>query len=554
MKVISQIENGLNQVPAITEGLLGQLAKDELAKKTEALNKRMKSCEYIKVPFIGRFSAGKSSLLNILIGRGDLLPIDTQPKTAIAYELYYDVKERVELYKNGKKKDERSLEDINNLDTEPGEIAKVFVNCEYVKKLQDNNVILVDMPGIGSGIERHDAAIANYLHKGSVFVLFVNAIDGGLKDSTLVFTKELISENQLPVVFLTKTDMVPNQETVKENIEYVEWQLKDFGVENPVVSSVCAVNNDIEALDKFINSLNADEIVGKQLAVYVKSIIEYAISNLQIRIDVRKTDVENLNQKVAELESQIQNLQISEPFDENCGDSPDKSTNDILSNVKKALLDSSETIASLIVNGNGSEDEIKEIIVGTIRTEIKKSLKKEGKEYAEAISESANEIVGQLLQLDLDYTSENSMDKSISEFVSKIEILVAYLPEQFQDIARTILEILPFLTSAINAILDLFGFNDEERIERIKSALINNAMPLVTAQLKPTILQIVTDNQEAIKDQMKRTVIAEAEAYKQGLLDKISDTGKSEKEIESEINNLQNAIRQLKDLDFGIQY
>lgn len=552
MKVISLIGNGLNQVSTITEGLLGQQSINELKKKIGTLNDKLKSCEYIKVPFIGRFSAGKSSLLNMLMGRGDLLPIDTQPKTAIAYELYYDVRERVELYKNGKQIDEKDIKDINTLDTEPGEIAKVYIDCEYIKKLQDNNIILVDMPGIGSGIERHDAAIANYLHKGSVFVLFVNAIDGALKDSTLVFTKELINENQLPVVFLTKTDMVPNKETVKENVEYVEWQLKEYGVENPIVSSVCAVNNDIESLNKFVNGLNADEIIGKQLSVYVKSIVEYAISNLQIRIDVRNADIKNLNQKVAELERQIHNLQVQEPFDEDCGDSPEKSTNDILANVKKALLDSSETIASLIVNGSGSEEEIKEIIVGTIRTEIKKSLKKEGKEYAEAISESANEIVGQLLQVNLDYTSENSMDKSISEFVSKVEILVAYLPEQFQDIARTILEILPFLTSAINAILDLFGFNDEERIEKIKSALINNAMPLISAQLKPTILQMVSENQEAIRNQMTRTVIAEAEAYKQGLLDKISDTGKSEKEIESEIEKLQNAIKQLHEIDFGI--
>ena len=41
----------------------------------------------IKVPIVGDFSAGKSSLINCLLGRNGLLPVDITPETAVAYEL-----------------------------------------------------------------------------------------------------------------------------------------------------------------------------------------------------------------------------------------------------------------------------------------------------------------------------------------------------------------------------------------------------------------------------------------------------------------------------------
>ena len=43
---------------------------------------------YIKVPFVGDFNAGKSSLINSFLGI-ELLPTNILPETAVSYELYY---------------------------------------------------------------------------------------------------------------------------------------------------------------------------------------------------------------------------------------------------------------------------------------------------------------------------------------------------------------------------------------------------------------------------------------------------------------------------------
>ena len=47
----------------------------------------------IKLMFVGHFSAGKSSLINMLIGKPDFLQEAQEPQTAIATELIFDENE-----------------------------------------------------------------------------------------------------------------------------------------------------------------------------------------------------------------------------------------------------------------------------------------------------------------------------------------------------------------------------------------------------------------------------------------------------------------------------
>ena len=163
--------------------LLSNEAQKELQTKSVEFMNEVHDSQYIKVPLVGVFSAGKSSLLNAFAEKPGMLPVDTLPETAVAYELYYAQTECVELYRNGNKVDSRPLTDIKQMKTEPGDIAKVFCTSEPIKKLQEKGIILVDMPGIGSGIERHDAAIFNYVHSGTAFVLVVDAEQGSLRGS-----------------------------------------------------------------------------------------------------------------------------------------------------------------------------------------------------------------------------------------------------------------------------------------------------------------------------------------------------------------------------------
>ena len=82
---------------------------------------------YVKVPFVGDFNAGKSSLINSFLGI-DLLPTNILPETAVSYELYYSEQERLEILDvEGKVKDTAPLSKISELNLVPTNLVKVYI-------------------------------------------------------------------------------------------------------------------------------------------------------------------------------------------------------------------------------------------------------------------------------------------------------------------------------------------------------------------------------------------------------------------------------------------
>lgn len=139
-----------------------------------ALLKDMANNAFIKVPFVGDFDAGKSSLLNALMGI-DLLPTDIVPTTAVSYELYYSDKEQLKVYHKGELKETVSVSQIASLEVVPGDVVYVYINNDFVRQMNERDIVIVDMPGIDSGIEAHNNAILNYIREGSFFFLVTDS-------------------------------------------------------------------------------------------------------------------------------------------------------------------------------------------------------------------------------------------------------------------------------------------------------------------------------------------------------------------------------------------
>ena len=124
------------------------------------------------IPLIGRFSAGKSALINNILGWGDVCKENIGVETAIPTEVFAGKEERVFIYPL--KKQPITMDDF--FDIRDSINAK---NAEIVKlQLQGNerldlfpDVALVDMPGLNSGYEVHDKAIRNYIKKSMAYIL-----------------------------------------------------------------------------------------------------------------------------------------------------------------------------------------------------------------------------------------------------------------------------------------------------------------------------------------------------------------------------------------------
>ena len=528
----------LDKVSEVSPLLIGE-AQQELKVKSEEFMNEVHDSQYIKVPLVGVFSAGKSSLLNVFTQKPGMLPVDTMPETAVAYELYYAQTECVELYRNGSKVDSKPLADIKQLDTKPGDIAKVYCTSEPIRELLEKGIILVDMPGIGSGIERHDAAIFNYINCGTAFVLIVDAEQGSLRGSSLAFMHELSQCNMHPAVLVSKIDKKPEND-VKDIVEYIQYQMTRLGNSNPFVGTVCSVNGNLDGFNQYLEALNPEALVAEKLGKKLKVVIDSVIDQIKVRVELRTKDIADVDEKIKKIDEEISNVKAELPANNSNADTPEKSTQDILDNVRAALEAKSSDIAQMIVNREDQES-IKSVIVSTVRTEIIASLKEESEQYSTALGTAVKESVANLASIEVDTNFMN-------DFSAIFDLLNVYVGKllSFGGIWGKLAQfLLPCLPDILNW---LFGKSNAEVLDEVRAKFMSKCVDQVLTGIQPTVFKITVDNQKRIQEKIQEELVSKMEKVKEGLREKMADANKSKEEVEAEISQLNSAISHLNSI------
>lgn len=542
MNYVMKYQNALNKVSEVTPLLVGETL-NELKRNSEEFMQEVQDAQYIKVPLVGVFSAGKSSLLNVFTEKVGMLPVDTMPETAVAYELYYGLNESVELYRNGEKIDSKPLADIKQLDTKPGDIAKVYCTSEPIKKLQERGIILVDMPGIGSGLERHDAAIFNYINSGTAFVLIVDAEQGSLRGSTMTFMQELSQYNMHPAILISKIDKKTDSE-VKAITEYIEYQLSKLGSTDSFVGTVCSVNNDLNGFTTYLESLNPEALVREKLNKKFRYIVNSVIEQINLRIQIKDKDIADVEGKIKQFEAEIANVKLELPVADGYADSPEKSTEDVLDSVRLALSNKATDIAQMIIDKENSET-VKAAIVSIVRSAVILALKDESEQYSVALGAAVKESITELptFEVTLDFMNDFSgVTESVSTLLTPLLTKIGILGGLGTLIINLVVSLVPKFLSW------LFGKSNDDAVAEVRQKFISTAIQEVIDGIRPTILKITQDNQKHIQDKIQAELISKMEKVKDSLREKMEDANKSKSEVESEQQKLKSALSYLNSI------
>lgn len=542
MNHVMKYQNALNKVSEVTPLLVGETL-NEFKRNSEEFMQEVQDAQYIKVPLVGVFSAGKSSLLNVFTEKVGMLPVDTMPETAVAYELYYGLNESVELYRNGEKIDSKPLADIKQLDTKPGDIAKVYCTSEHIKKLQERGIILVDMPGIGSGLERHDAAIFNYINSGTAFVLIVDAEQGSLRGSTMTFMQELSQYNMHPAILISKIDKKTDSE-VKAIKEYIEYQLSKLGSTDSFVGTVCSVNNDLNGFTTYLESLNPEALVREKLNKKFRYIVNSVIEQINLRIQIKDKDIADVEGKIKQFEAEIANVKLELPVADGYADSPEKSTEDVLDSVRLALSNKATDIAQMIIDKENSET-VKAAIVSIVRSAVILALKDESEQYSVALGAAVKESITELptFEVTLDFMNDFSgVTESLGGLLTTALAKIGVLGGLGTLIINLVVSLVPKFLSW------LFGKSNDDAVAEVRQKFISTAIQEVIDGIRPTILKITQDNQKHIQDKIQAELISKMEKVKDSLREKMEDANKSKSEVESEQQKLKSALSYLNSI------
>jgi predicted GTPase len=176
---------------------------------------------------IGEFSAGKSSVINALVGRDDFLPVNLTETTALISKLEYSPFPRVELELHDGSRIESSIADYRRLVDQNADsslrqkvaLVNVFVDYPPLKKIS-----VFDTPGLNSKILEHERTTIHYISKVDV-VFWVFKANQPASGSELKYLETIKSYGRPVYAIINKIDTVrgfdKNRDRWKEEMQHV---------------------------------------------------------------------------------------------------------------------------------------------------------------------------------------------------------------------------------------------------------------------------------------------------------------------------------------------
>lgn len=501
------------------------------------------------LPLIGNFNAGKSSLINSYLKNDELLSTNIVPETALATEIYYDTNERIEVYKFDNQSPIKIIDSLNfsNIDTNISDYLKVYINSEILK---EQNIVIVDMPGLDSNLQRHNQSIFNYMTKEVSFLLLLNAEDGTVRESTLEFLKEVKDYRLDFFTILNKIDkLIPSE--IEKVYSYIHKQVSQI-VENPFVGKVSAITDEIDDFKNLINNIDVDKSIQKLFDEKTNEAIEAIISDLEIRKDTLSLDTEEIDEKIStllknmrEMDKELQNEKrnVENKFSYTL-------LSEVLSDVENSLRTNLDSLIQAVeISNEYFNSRVNEIIRPVIISKIKN--------YSETIF--ADTIKNLNVKSNDIFSDINNLTGSANKVLTATTQISKVLPTLVPVLATVLTKLNPIvfaITTVVSIISSLFSGAkqssevDEKAIRsaKIRDDLINRIIPSIPSQISSGIQNSI----EKMKDEFFLEI---EERFKEKVneIENSLQIAKFEKEnkkseLESQKQKYNNLINQLKDL------
>lgn len=546
---------------------------DDFVKKIDNLINDINNYK-TKIILVGKFNAGKTALLNRILKRY-VLEENTSPETSIAAELRYtNTEEYAEfIMKDGsslKKTLKEALE--NKINSNDFQYSIYYLNSDFIHNNQD--FILVDMPGIDSSIENHNKAIMQYIDQAGGYILVVSSEVGDIDEYSTNFILELKNYTSSLGVMVTKTELKLQDETEKifEKVKMNAYKL--FGKE---VKCEYTFANDPNIEDKILNLINSMDFENifinkykyllNDIIVELKSYIEEIKESLyfndyDINLEIKnlEDDRKNIEEHFLREEKKLHNKLFNE-------DIPN-----IMSDIESELINNSSHLTELAVKGDKKNfdrcivDIVRPILIVSVNENVNNSFgrfieglqmntkddinSKEITEHINTIFKSVNDIFKKYKSDDEDSIKKDKKDDKNNKdgnysYGSSIKNILTILSITTDVVAPWIELLIVFLPDILN-LLSFVGKNIE--FENAKSKMVNYVIPKIVSKMQKDVekgfKQIETDEVKKIREKANEIINQKINAVKL-IRDK---SNQDRKEYQNKLNQIDEDIKYIEEL------
>lgn len=468
----------------------------------------------IRVPFIGPFSSGKTSLINALIEEW-LLSTEVTPETAVPAEIRYGERHFVGHTVEGRSVS-LSEDDIhqNRLSAlTKGGWLEITLPAPFLAEIP--HLVLVDMPGFGSGIETHDLAISGYVTRSLAYVIVVPVEDGTLHESVRRALSELAVWEKPLVLVISKAH---KRAEAPEIAQRVAEEVTSLMNHPPLaVALTSAVKRDVAQLKDALRTLErqAGDVFRASVARPWLGALEIAAQQLRRLASQEVASIEQIDAEIATLQAEMAKFDAelarqTAEFEEHTGQILDK----IRERMKSALEARLEELTDRAAAGLDIRDDI----LATVRLLLSQVLKTEFEPAVRHYVERAIDALPSELQIRI----EQDFITELLTFMGKVEDYVLRPLKFISFVISPILILFHLLTKNNQQLQNLAATVKKERIRTQVRTAIQQAIDQIDAGLRPELIAQIQNAKAAVakeaesrRAELARTLAAKREALAQ---------------------------------------
>ena len=490
----------------------------------------------ICIPIIGKFSVGKSAVLNSLLNdKRKILKEDITPETSIPTEVSFSKNERVKIYFEDETFLEKSIDEYLKFDFKNKQIKqiKIYLNNDFLEKVP--NIIFVDMPGFESGSEAHNFIIDKYLFRSLTYILVFPADDMILRKSVANILEELALHNMSVCVVITKCDKV-NMSFVKQNIQNLKNDLtKIIKKESIKFCFTSSLNSQVDEFKEYIEKLQikSKQIIFKSFKTEIlnqvlntESYINSCIKNNELLGSELDVEIERFNKQIKEIYFKfedekdyfMQRLYIY--------------VQEVKGDVMAELIEQEESFAIMLINKQNVSEQVNKIIRISLTKSIKTRVIPQIQKYMIKVSDYIKEDITSYIRIngETDFFDIDKISQKVLNAVVPSTSKEIYLMPSLKDIFNTINSSFAKLTN-----FAIGEMKREEKKNSIKEELNNNIFKEVVERIEKKLVKELGKYIFSIEDSINEKIKEKRYNIEKALAD-VKNRQQKEEEINKQLN------------------
>lgn len=488
----------------------------------------------MKMPLVGLFSAGKSSLLNKLLD-DKLLSVQITPETAIATELHFSEFENFVGHKPNGDIVKLTREDIvtqnfsqflTNDENGYGYVA-AHINAAVLKNFP--HLSLVDLPGLESNLISHSKMIDEYIHQSLAYAIVVSIEDGELRASTQNFLRELKISNTPVILIITKSDLKLDTD-IQAISQKIEQSITSLLGRKPIQSVTVSARKG-HGIDGVITAIEqvegqAETRFDQVVTLPIVNDINFLIQNLDKLLNTDNVTIEQLESEKQLLREEIKAFNIKLTKDtENFESKTYAIVNRIMDEVESRITANLDNLANMLVNGQEISVQLESIIRLTVAEGLQSELVPVLQNYIKNVeSEIPDSLKIDNPTVNVDFGDENGF---------QISDIVAILM-QFVKLHPILAVIIPIVAKIVDMFLSERKRQEqaEARREAARQSILTNVTPLVKTKIQPKLNEIIKSNINQAKNSMEALLQERSALVEAQILQKEKDIQSNKEEQE----------------------